>query len=116
MEPNHTHFLLFDDEISDVETINCKRQNIERELSLGFNSKMVGYRQWNGMSDQLKFCPNNPKTNQFILFLELCNPIPIVILLLGGNRATLRIVCDGLENGTPLVVIRVCISTRGLCQ
>ncbi len=63
MEPNHTHFLLFDDEISDVETINCKRQNIERELSSALNSKMVGYRQWNGMSDQFEFCLNNPKNN-----------------------------------------------------
>jgi hypothetical protein len=63
MEPNHTHFLLFDDEISDVETINCKRQNIERELSSALNSKTVGYRQWNGMSDQLEFCLNNPKNN-----------------------------------------------------
>jgi hypothetical protein len=33
LEPNHTHFVLFDDETDGVESIQLKRQEIERQLS-----------------------------------------------------------------------------------
>ncbi len=33
------------------------------------------------------------------------------MLLLGGDFTTLMAICKGLENGTPVVVVRVCIPT-----
>jgi hypothetical protein len=36
------------------------------------------------------------------------NDIPIIMLLIGGDFATLAAMCKGLAVGTPVVVVRVC--------
>ena len=33
LEPNHTHFILFNDELNDLEKISLRRQMIELQLS-----------------------------------------------------------------------------------
>ncbi len=38
------------------------------------------------------------------------NDIPIIMLLIGGDFATLVVTCKGLAVGTPVVVVRVRIS------
>ena len=35
------------------------------------------------------------------------NDIPVVMLLLGGDFTTLMAICEGLKDGTPVVVVRV---------
>ncbi len=44
LEPNHTHFLFFDDESNDIEVF-VKRPEIEHELSISkaLRSPVVGY-------------------------------------------------------------------------
>jgi hypothetical protein len=44
-------------------------------------------------------------------FLGSDNYIPVVMLLLGGDFTTLAAICKGLEDGTPVVVVRVRIFT-----
>jgi hypothetical protein len=44
---------------------------------------------------------------QLIYFVVFDNDIPVVMLLLGGDFMTLATICKGLENGTPVVVVRV---------
>nr|ACD54609.1 transient receptor potential cation channel protein-like protein [Adineta vaga] len=87
LDPNHTHFLLFDDGSNDVKNMLLKRQEIEHEFSI---------------SKALKSPVN-----------VFDNDIPIVMLLLGGNFTTLIAICQGLENGTPVVVVR---DTGGLAD
>jgi hypothetical protein len=45
LEPNHTHFHLFDDEVNDVQNMLLKRQEIEHELSISkaLRSPVAGY-------------------------------------------------------------------------
>ncbi|CAF1026030.1 unnamed protein product [Adineta steineri] len=94
LDPNHTHFLLFDDGTNDVKNVLLKRQEIEHEFSISraLKSPVGGYQ---------------PKHTRFD------NDIPIVMLLLGGDFTTLTAICKSLENGTPLVVAR---DTGGLAD
>ena len=50
-------------------------------------------------------------TTKECIILVFDNDIPIVMLLLGGDFTTLITMCKGLENGTPVVVVRVRIFT-----
>ena len=45
LEPNHTHFLFFDDESNDMGKVLLKRQEIEHELNISkaLRSPVVGY-------------------------------------------------------------------------
>ncbi len=45
LEPNHTHFLFFDDGTNNVQDVLLKRQEIEHELSISkaLRSPVVGY-------------------------------------------------------------------------
>ena len=45
LEPNHTHFLFFDDKTNNVQNVLLKRQEIEHELSISkaLRSPVVGY-------------------------------------------------------------------------
>jgi hypothetical protein len=52
LEPNHTHFLFFDDGPDDLENVLVKRQEIERTLSSTLLTSMVGYHQESGMQCQ----------------------------------------------------------------
>ncbi|UJR11064.1 hypothetical protein I4U23_015247 [Adineta vaga] len=94
LDPNHTHFLLFDDGSNDVKNMLLKRQEIEHEFSISkaLKSPVNGYQPMSTIFD---------------------NDIPIVMILLGGNFTTLIAICQGLENGTPVVVVR---DTGGLAD
>ncbi|CAF1202132.1 unnamed protein product [Rotaria sordida] len=85
IEPNHTHFLLFDHNSSDLDAIIKWHHDIEDELSRELKLSVL----------------NNDKRNGFD------NHIPIVVLLFGGNFTTLRALCRYLKTGTPVVVVRV---------
>jgi NAD kinase len=47
------------------------------------------------------------QSSQIIYFPVFDNDIPIVMLLIGGDFTTLTAIRKGLENGTPVVVVRV---------
>ncbi|CAF1523950.1 unnamed protein product [Adineta ricciae] len=86
LEPNHTHFILFSDELYDLEKIPLRRQMIERQLS-----RTLLHSQINDDHHQSK--------NVFR------QSIPIVMLLLGGHLTTLITLCEGLKNETPIVTV-----------
>ena len=52
LEPNHTHFIFFDDEPDDIENVLIKRQKIEHALSSTLATSTSGYRQENGTQPQ----------------------------------------------------------------
>ncbi|CAF4098295.1 unnamed protein product [Adineta steineri] len=86
LESNHTHFVLFDDEIDNVENIQLKRGEIERQLSKTLlENKTV----------------NNENHSKSVFR----NTVPIVTLLLGGNITTLVVICEGLQNEIPVVAV-----------
>ncbi|CAF3970405.1 unnamed protein product [Adineta steineri] len=86
LESNHTHFVLFDDEIDNVENIQSKRGEIERQLSKTLlENKTV----------------NNENHSKSVFR----NTVPIVTLLLGGNITTLVVICEGLKNETSVVAV-----------
>ncbi|CAF1002924.1 unnamed protein product [Adineta steineri] len=86
LESNHTHFVLFDDEIDNVENIQLKRGEIERQLS----KTLLG---------------NKTVNNEIHSKSVFRNTVPIVTLLLGGNITTLVVICEGLQNEIPVVAI-----------
>ena len=45
LEPNHSHFLFFDDGSNDLENVLLKRQEVEHELSISkvLRSPVAGY-------------------------------------------------------------------------
>ncbi|CAM4747928.1 unnamed protein product [Rotaria magnacalcarata] len=94
LEPNHTHFVLFerthnDCEYDQREQNECDevirtRHEIEYGLTNLLSTKVVGYDQWN----------------------EFDEWIPLVVLLLGGNLMTPRQLCFYLDKDIPVVVVR----------
>jgi hypothetical protein len=81
LEPNHTHFLLFDDGTSKAENILPLRADIEmysRRMNTG------------NICEEM----NHSLT-------------PIVMVLLEGGRSAVKCVCEALDSGTPIVVIKV---------
>ncbi|CAF4581833.1 unnamed protein product [Rotaria socialis] len=87
LEPSHTHFFFFDDGSKDVKNMLLKRQEVEHELSISkvLRSPISGFQEKNAVSD---------------------SDIPIIMLLIGGDFATLAATCKGLAVGTPVVVVR----------
>ena len=80
LEPNHTHFLLFDGESSNIDTLLLQRANIgkySRRISMEISNE-----------DAL---------------------IPIVMILVEGGPLSVRTVCQALQSNTPLVVVKVSI-------
>lgn len=48
LEPNHTHFILFDEELDDLENVLFRRRKIEQALSSTLATSVMGYPQDNG--------------------------------------------------------------------
>ncbi|CAF2029777.1 unnamed protein product, partial [Rotaria magnacalcarata] len=84
LEVNHTHFLLFDTGKSDPGAIGKIRLDIEYELSKEAKSAVNKCHRWN----------------------ESGNDIPIVILLLGGDLTTLKVLSEHLDKNSPVVVVK----------
>ena len=78
LEPNHTHFLLFDGESTDNDSVLLQRAHIEQ-----------GSRQLDIQT-----------SIENIL-------IPIVMILVEGGSFSVRTVCHALRSNTPLVVVKV---------
>ncbi len=83
LEPNHTHFLLFDGKSSNTDAVLLQRAKIEKY------SRHVDIKS----------------TNEEAL-------IPIVMILLEGGPFSVRTVCHGLQSNTPLVVVKVSSATQ----
>jgi hypothetical protein len=80
LEPNHTHFLLFDGVSSNTDAILLQRANIEK------CSRRINMDR--STTDAL---------------------IPIVMLLVEGGPFSVRTICHALQSNTPLVVVKVSV-------
>lgn len=78
LEPNHSHFLIFDGQSTDLDTLLLQRAKIE-EYS----------------------CQIDIKTS------KKDERIPAVMILLEGGPFSVRTVCQALRSNTPLVVVKV---------
>ena len=78
LEPNHTHFLLFDGKSNNIDAVLLQRAKIERY------SRYVDIKS----------------TTEEAL-------IPTVMILLEGGSFSVRTVCHALRCNTPLVVVKV---------
>jgi hypothetical protein len=78
LEPNHTHFLLFDGESSNMDSVLLQRAKIEKY------SRRVDIQS--STEDTL---------------------IPTVMILLEGGQFSIRTICHALQSNTPLVVVKV---------
>lgn len=78
LEPNHSHFLLFDAESITAQDILLQRTEIEQHLR--------------HINQTLNGCDNLT---------------PIVMVLLEGGALSIRTVCHALESNVPLVVVKV---------
>jgi hypothetical protein len=78
LEPNHSHFLLFDSESSTAEDILLRRTEIEQHLR---------------------------HINRTLITTDILTPI--VMVLVEGGTLSIRTVCQALESNVPLVVVKV---------
>lgn len=81
LEPNHTHFLLFDDGNVTADSVLSLRSEIEKK------SQIV------------------PRVVD--VSGSLNTMIPIVMVLVEGGPSSCRTICQGLESNTPIVVVKV---------
>ena len=81
LEPNHTHFLLFDDGDTKPENVLPLRADIEM-CSRHSNIKK----------------PSEDKKDQLI---------PIVMVLVEGGKSSIKCICEALDANTPVVVVKV---------
>ncbi|CAF0967570.1 unnamed protein product, partial [Didymodactylos carnosus] len=86
LEPNHTHFLLFDD--GDVKADNVLNQRGEIEK----------------YSRRIEI--DNEKTKDIEQSIKEYGRVPIVMVLVEGGPSSIKTICKALESGTPLVVIK----------
>ncbi|CAF4070734.1 unnamed protein product, partial [Rotaria sordida] len=80
LEPNHTHFLLFDDGQSNADAVLPLRAEIE------------------------KYCRNTSRDTATDGTIE--SLIPIVMVLVEGGLSLIRTICEALDSNTPVVVIK----------
>ncbi len=80
LEPNHTHFLLFDGQTLNNDTVLLQRAKFEQ------NSRRIN--MGTSVADAL---------------------IPIVMILVEGGPFSVRTVCHALQSNTPLVVVKVSV-------
>ncbi|CAF4937544.1 unnamed protein product, partial [Rotaria sp. Silwood1] len=80
LEPNHTHFLLFDDGQPNADTVLSLRAEIE------------------------KYCRNTCIDTDTDGTVE--SLIPIVMVLVEGGPSSIRTICEALDSNTPVVVIK----------
>ncbi|CAF1368298.1 unnamed protein product [Rotaria sordida] len=80
LEPNHTHFLLFDDGQSTADSVLQLRAEIEKcSRNINIETTTEG---------------------------AVESPIPIVMVLVEGGPSSIRTICQALESNTPVVVIK----------
>ncbi|CAF1207105.1 unnamed protein product, partial [Didymodactylos carnosus] len=84
-EPNHTHFLLFDDNTSDRKNVIEARTKIEQLFSTNLR-------------------PRDPTRAYY-------TNIPIVMILIGGDYWSFVALCKAINAGTPIVIVK---RTEGL--
>lgn len=84
LEPNHTHFLLFDDGNAKADAVLDLRANIETRCRAVNTDPLTG-----GIPGML---------------------IPIVMVLVEGGPSSLRTICKALDAKTPVVVVKVTTS------
>lgn len=84
LEPNHTHFLLFDDGLFSANTVLQLRAHIE-----AVSRTIAPEHRLNKVSHTL---------------------IPIVMILVEGGKDSVKTVCEALESRTPVVLIKVRIT------
>ncbi|CAF1384238.1 unnamed protein product [Rotaria sp. Silwood1] len=116
LEPNHTHFLLFDDGKDDPNNVLSLRARIEmrsRDPNLAPLSDVhqIGYRSKteNGIRLQGLITTQSTHTNTMPLSpVEPVwdTPIPIVMVLLEGGASSLNTVSKALKENTPIVVVK----------
>ncbi|CAF1496846.1 unnamed protein product, partial [Didymodactylos carnosus] len=87
LEPNHTHFLLFDDNTSDRKNVIEARTKIEQLFSTNLR-------------------PHDPTRAYY-------TNIPIVMILIGGDYWSFVALCEAVNAGTPVVIIK---HTEGLAK
>ncbi|CAF1201233.1 unnamed protein product [Rotaria sordida] len=121
LEPNHTHFLLFDDGKDNPSSVLGLRARIEmlsRDPSLAQRSHVhqVAYRSRteNGITSQDLITTQSTHMN--IMQLPPVEPIwdtliPIVMVLLEGGASSLNTVSKALKENTPIVVVKVFLCT-----
>ncbi|CAF5086201.1 unnamed protein product [Rotaria sp. Silwood1] len=80
LEPNHTHFLLFDDGQPNADTVLPLRAEIEKYS---------------------RYINIETTTEEIIESL-----IPIVMILVEGDSSSIRTICQALNSNTPVVVIK----------
>jgi hypothetical protein len=81
LEPNHTHFLLFDDGHPNADSVLSLRADIEMHLRRTNIGETI-----EGAVHTL---------------------IPIVMVLVEGGPSSIKTVCEALESNTPVVVVKV---------
>ncbi|CAF0814171.1 unnamed protein product [Adineta steineri] len=77
LEPNHTHFLLFDGNSSNVDTVLVQRAQIEKYLRRMDMQTSIGN-----------------------------TLIPTVMILAEGGPFSIQTICEALQSNTPLVVVK----------
>ncbi|CAF1166712.1 unnamed protein product [Adineta ricciae] len=81
LEPNHTHFLLFDDGGTSADTVLPLRAEIEKYCRHSCSQTVV-----------------EDETEQTL--------IPIVMVLVEGGPSSIRTICQALDSNTPVVVVK----------
>ena len=81
LEPNHTHFLLFDDGASKTDHVLALRADIEM------------YSRRANIDDTIEGAVHTL--------------IPIIMVLVEGGRSSIQAVCEALDSNTPIVVVKV---------
>ncbi|CAF3703276.1 unnamed protein product [Rotaria sordida] len=116
LEPNHTHFLLFDDGKDNPSSVLGLRARIEmlsRDPSLAQRSHVhqvaYGFRTENGITSQDLITTQSTHMNT--MQLPPIEPIwdtliPIVMVLLEGGASSLNTVSKALKENTPIVVVK----------
>ncbi|CAF3943375.1 unnamed protein product [Rotaria sordida] len=80
LEPNHTHFLLFDDGKENPDAVLPLRAEIEK------------HSRYTNLENTIEEAVESP--------------IPIVMVLVEGGRSSIETICQALEWNTPVVVIK----------
>jgi len=88
LEPNHTHFLLFDDGEPNADSVLPLRAEIEK-----YSRRVTIETNIEGTGETL---------------------IPIVMVLVEGGPSSIRTICQALESNTPVVVVKVYIQFTNL--
>ncbi len=84
LEPNHTHFLLFDDGTASADHV------------LGLRADIEMYSRDSNMGETIEGA--------------IKTLIPIIMVLVEGGRSSIKTICEALDSNTPIVVVKVIIN------